>query len=124
MRTLSSAICVFLVTHVAAQQPVKTIEDGVLDRIELFVATIEGAAERPVLVKAFDASAADLGTGGKDGKEVRRQEAQTMKNEGPRVLAERFVASLEKGGPFRTVRILKPDEAVPDGALVRGEKLE
>ncbi len=119
MRILSGAICVVLATHVAAaQQPLKTIEDGVLDRIELFVQTIDGAAERPVLVKPFDASAADLGTGGKDGKEARQQEAQTMKNEGPRVLAERFVASLEKAGPFRTVRTLKPDEAVPDGALV------
>jgi hypothetical protein len=119
MRSLRCALCVFLLTHAAtAQQPVKTIEDGVLDRIELFVPAIDGAAERPVLVKTFDASGADLGTGGKDGKEARQQEAQTMKNEGPRVLAERFIASLEKSGPFRIVRSLKPDEAAPGGALI------
>ena len=40
-----------------------------------------------------------------------------MQNEGPRVLAERFVATLSKG-PFTTVRALAADEAVPAGALV------
>jgi hypothetical protein len=39
-----------------------------------------------------------------------------MKNEGPRVLAERFVATLEKG-PFKTVRAVKADEPVPEGAV-------
>src|SRR4030095_5253449 len=92
--------------------------DGALDRIELFAASLEAPAGLTVVMRPFDASAADLGTGGKDGKETRQQEAQTMKNEGPRVLAERFVVSLEKGGPFKTVRTAKPEEAVPDGALV------
>ena len=71
-----------------------------------------------MVIKPFDASAADLGTGGKDGKDARQQEAKTMQNEGPRVLAERFVATLEKSGPFKSVRALEADEAVPDGALV------
>jgi hypothetical protein len=41
-----------------------------------------------------------------------------MQNEGPRVLSERFVATLDKSGPFKSVRVLKSDEAVPDGALI------
>ena len=70
------------------------------------------------MIKPFDASAADLGTGGKEGKDARQQEAQTMQNEGPRVLAERFVASLTSSGPFKEVGVLKSDEPLPEGSLV------
>lgn len=112
--------CVVLVFAQAlgAQAPLKTIEDGALDNILLFVAALGQGPNLDVVIKPFDASASDLGTGGKDGKDARQQEAKTMQNEGPRVLAERFVATLEKSGPFKSVRVLKADEAVPDGALV------
>ena len=106
-----------LVQSLGAQTPVKTIEDGALDRIELFVSSLESPTNLTVLIRAFDASAADLGTGDKGGKDTRQQEAQTMKSEGPRVLADRFVATLEKGGPFKAVRVLNAGEAVPEGAL-------
>jgi Domain of unknown function (DUF4410) len=101
-----------------AQKPVQIIEDGVLDNIQLFVAALEQAPTLVVAIKPFDASAVDLGTGGQGGKEARQQEAKTMVNEGPRVLGERFVAALEKSGPFKSVRVLKADEAVPEGALL------
>jgi hypothetical protein len=113
--------CVVLIVAgqaLRAQTPLKTIEDGALDNIQLFVAALEQAPNLLVVIKPFDASAADLGTGGKSGKDARQQEAKTMQNEGPRVLGERFVATLEKGGPFKAVRVLKADEAAPDGALV------
>ena len=117
-RMFMALIALALVQGLAAQKPVKTIEDGALDRIDLFVASLERPAESVVAIKAFDAGAADLGTGGKEGKEARQQEAQTMKNEGPRVLSERFVATLEKGGPFKKVVALKADEPLPEGAIV------
>lgn len=101
-----------------AQAPLRTIEDGALDKIELFVAALDHPADLTVVLKPFDASAADLGTGGKDGKDTRQQEAKTMQNEGPRVLAERLVATLEESKPFKQVRVLKADEAVPEGAVV------
>ena len=119
MHVLMSALVVMLLLAPGGTQaPLKTIEGGALDRIELFVATIDDPTHRSVVMKPFDASAADLGTGGEAGKEARQQEARTMQNEGPRVLADRFVATLEKSGPFKDVRGLKADEAVPDGALV------
>lgn len=102
----------------SAQGPIKTIEDGALDRIELFINSLEGATTREVVIRPFDASAADLGTGGKEGKDTRQQEAQTMQNEGPRVLAERFVASLKGSGPFKDVRVFKSDEPTLEGALI------
>jgi uncharacterized protein DUF4410 len=115
-RMFTALIALAFVQGLAAQKPLKIIEDGALDRIDLFVASLERPAESVVAIKAFDAGAADLGTGGKEGKEARQQEAQTMKNEGPRVLSERFVATLEKG-PFKNVTALRADEAVPEGAI-------
>jgi uncharacterized protein DUF4410 len=120
MRLLATgAVALLLLTPVmASQKAVRTIEDGVLDRIELFVAAIEQPGDRAVVIRPFDTSRAELGTGSDGGKEARQQEAQTMKNEGPRVLAERFVATLEKSGPFKAVRSLKADEPAPEQALV------
>lgn len=113
----SATLTAALVMSAAAQSPVKTIEDGVLDKIELHVAAIDKPGDLVVVIKPFDASGANLGTGGKEGKETRQQEAQTMQNEGPRVLAEKFVASLQ-GGPFKSAQALKADESAPTGALI------
>ena len=119
MRRLFVVCLVFgFVAALGAQSPVKKVEDGVLDKIELFVAALERPADMVVVIKPFDASSAELGTGGKGGKEARQQEAQTMQNEGPRVLSERFVASLQEGSPFKSARALKADETAPEGAVV------
>jgi hypothetical protein len=118
LRTFTSLALVVAWGHaMAAQSPVRTIEEGALDKIELFVAALEKPAELTVAIRPFDASGANLGTGGKDGKESRQQEAQTMQNEGPRVLAETFSSTLQSG-PFKVVQVIKGDEAVPAGALV------
>ena len=118
MRRLMIACLVVLVSRsLGGQAPVKTIEGGALDKIQLFVASLEHPADLTVAMKPFDASGADLGTGAKDGKGARQEEARTMQNEGPRVLAERFMLTLEKG-PFKSARVLKADESAPEGAVV------
>jgi len=118
MRVPGAALALLLAAVVgAAQSPVKTINDGVLDKIQLFVPKLE-RTDIAVVMATFDASAADLGTGAKGGKEARQQEAQTMLNEGPRVLGEQFVATLQKLGPFKVVRIFKSDEPKPDDLLI------
>jgi hypothetical protein len=104
-------------SSLGAQTAVKTIEDGVLDKISLFVASLDRAPDLTVTIRPFDASKADLGTGGAEGKEARQNEAKTIQNEGPRMLAERFAATLEKG-PFQSVRVLAAGDAVPAGALL------
>lgn len=118
MQKLLFAFALLAGVGMAGQAPIKTIDDGVLDHIELFVASLDHPADLTVVMKPFDASAADLGTGGKGGKEARQQEAKTMQDEGPRVLAERFAAELEKKGGFKAVRVLKANESAPEGALV------
>jgi Domain of unknown function (DUF4410) len=117
-RLIGGCVVLLFAQALGAQAPLKTIEGGALDSILLFVAALEQGPDLTVVIKPFDASASDLGTGSKDGKDARQEEAKTMQNEGPRVLAERFVSTLEKSGPFKSVRVLKADEAVPDGALV------
>jgi hypothetical protein len=106
-------------TVLSAQSPLKSIEEGALDRIDLFVASlVENPKATAVVIKPFDASIADLGTGNKGGKETRQEEAQTMVREGPRVLAEKFVTTLEQNGPFKEVIALSAEQPVPAGALV------
>jgi Domain of unknown function (DUF4410) len=113
-----AAAAILAAAALSAQEPVKKIEDGVLDRIELFAASIDQPRERTVIVKPFDSSNANLGTGGKDGKTDRQEEARTMQDEGPRVLADRLVAALDKENVFKAVRVFKADDAAPDKALV------
>lgn len=102
-----------------AQSPVRTIEDGALDKIQLFSATLDKPSELTIVIKPFDASGANLGTGGKDGKEARQKEAKTMQTDGPKMLAERLAATLNESKAFKQVRIAAGgDDAVPAGGVV------
>jgi hypothetical protein len=103
---------------VGAQSPVQKIEDGALDKIELFVASLEKPGDLTIVIKPFDTSGTNLGTGGKDGKEARQQEAKTMQNEGPRVLAERLAATLTESKSFKQVQVAKDGDTVPPGGVV------
>src|SRR5438552_18557075 len=117
-RAVAFAAVLVNVTTVLGQQPAKTIDGGVLDHIELFAPSIDRPHDLAVVVRAFDASMADLGTGAKDGKAARQEEARTMQEEGPKVLAGRLVEALQKDALFKEVRILKSDDSVPPNALV------
>ncbi len=112
------AAVVLAASGVLAQEPVKKIEDGVLDRIELFAPSLENAKTLTVVIKPFDSSTADLGTGGNEGKQTRQEEAKTMQEEGPKVLASRFVAALEGKDLFKAVRVAAENDTPEDPALV------
>ena len=115
---LSLASLMLCAGVVSAQAPAQVIEGGALDRIELFSKTIENPGTAVVAIMSFDTAATDLGTGGKEGKQTRQEEAKTMQAEGPRVLSERFVTELKASGPFKEVVALKAGETPPEGALV------
>jgi hypothetical protein len=100
-----------------AQSPVKTIEDGVLDRIELYVATLERPERLTVDIRPFDSSGVDLGTGGSGGKDTRQQEAKTMMSDGPRLLADHILVGL-KGSPFKASAVTKDGPTTGDDRLV------
>lgn len=119
MRTwLIAFFLALLPTDASMQVPKKVIEDGVLDHIELFVDALEAPTRASVIVRPFDASAADLGTGGKSGKDVRQQEAKTMQSQGPGVLADSMVANLLKSGVFKEVSVGGPAAPLPPGTLL------
>lgn len=99
------------------QAPVKKIEDGVLDRIELYVRALEHPERLSVDVRPFDIAGVDLGTGGADGKDARQQEAKTMQNEGPRLLADHVLVGL-KGSPFKAVAVSKEAAAAAGDRLI------
>ena len=58
------------------------------------------------------------GTRKKGGTKIRQEESRTMQGEGARVLAERFATALRNSGPFKSVRVLKVDEDVPEAAIL------
>lgn len=119
MRTWLFPATLLLIPFVLlAQTPKKTIDDGVLDHIELFVDALETPALATVVVRPFDASAANLGTGAKEGKEVRQQEARTMQQQGPTTLAETLVSAVVKSGSFKGALVAKADADLPGNALV------
>ena len=117
-RLLPAGVLLSCPLVVFAQSPTRTIEDGVLDRIELFVNGLESPAALTVVVRPFDSSGADLGTGGKDGKEVRQQEAGAMRAQGPQTLAEMLVAAVQESGAFRGAMVAAGGEVLPERALV------
>ena len=101
-----------------AQAPVKTVNDGTLDHIELFVPSLPTPADATVVIKPFDTAKADLGTGAKEGKETRQQEAQTIRKEGPALLGNAVVATLKKLGGFKGASYVGEGPEAPAGALI------
>ena len=79
-RLICGCVVLLLAQALGAQAPLKTVEDGALDNILLFVAALEQGPNLTVVMRPFDASASNLGTGSKDGKDARQQEAKTMQN--------------------------------------------
>ena len=116
-RWLCTVLVVSAPLALLAQPPTKTIEDGVLDRIELFDAPTSADA-LTVVVRPFDAAGADLGTGGGDGKPVRQEEARTIQAEGPRMLADTLIAAVQESRVFKGAVVAADGDALPEGALI------
>jgi Domain of unknown function (DUF4410) len=103
-----SLACALFLTGTAVMQatsdtkPVKKIEEGLLDSIELYVATLPAPAEHTVIVHPFTSDKAELGTGSKENDDNKAQgQAQQLQTEGPKALADSLVASLNEEGGFK-----------------------
>jgi len=101
-----------------SQHAVKTVHDGLLDEIVVYVASVPSTPETAIVMRHFSGLDADLGTGSEGGKEERPIEAKTIKSEGPKVLAEQFVTTLKERGPYTTVSSTDVDTAAPAGSIV------
>jgi hypothetical protein len=109
--TLPVALVTLLAGQIAAQSPLKTIEDGALDEIKLYVDKPPSAAK--VAIRPFSATEADLTEGAKDGEDTKK-----MQGEAPAMLAESFAARMKKLAPTTEVSTLTADAAGPEGAVV------
>jgi hypothetical protein len=92
------------------RSPIRTVKDGALDEIKLYVDKLPTSTH--AVIRQFSATDADIVKGEK------KEETKTMQADGPRMLADRFVAKLKELGPFTDVSVLEPDAAPPADALV------
>ena len=104
------AVAALATATLVAQTPVKSIEDGALDMIKLYVEKLPSTTA-PVVIHPFSATEADITEGDKTSDDVK-----TMFKEGPPLLAESFVTSMKKLGPFTEVSV--GSGKAPAGALV------
>jgi hypothetical protein len=90
--------------------PVRTVKGGILDEIKLYVEKLPSSTR--VVIRPFSATDADIVNGEK------KEETKTMQADGPRMLAERFVAKLKEFGPFTDVSALDSGATAPAGAVI------
>jgi hypothetical protein len=98
------------------EQPLKSIREGVLDRIELFVDRPPRPAEVIVAIRPFTTDTANLGTGVSGSKEE-QQAVQTLKIDAPKQLEEAFMKALSSGGGFKGVVRDGPGDLVVEGSF-------
>ena len=104
-----------LALSAGAAEPVRTVEDGLLDEIALYAEALPPATV--VVIRAFDASKAELGTGAEGGKESRVEAAKTIQASGPKLLSSSFATKLAGLGTFKDVRE-DDGSPLPSDALV------
>lgn len=90
--------------------PVRTVKGGLLDDIKLYV-------DKPppwprVAIRPFSALDSDIVSGEK------KEETKTMQADGPRMLAESFVAKLKDMGPYTEVSVLDSAAEAPADILI------
>ncbi len=112
------AVLTALAVQLAAQSPIRTIEDGALDEIKLYVEKLPAATK--VVIRPFSATEADLTEGAKDSEDTKKMQA-----EAPEMLAASFTMNLTKLGPFTEATTLAAGASAPAGALlVEGKFIE
>jgi Domain of unknown function (DUF4410) len=115
---------VTLVARAASDKPVKKIEEGLLDSIELYVAALPTPAEHTVVVKPFTTEKAELGTGSKKDDDKKAQgQAEQLQQDGPKFLAEALIAKIKEEGGFKGAQV-GGDGAGDDALIVEGEFTE
>src|SRR5262245_16832006 len=106
MKIITLALAASLsISLIAADNPVKKIEDGVLDEIQLFVLKPPTPGDATVVVHPFPADKAELGTGNKEGDQEEQDESKQMQEQGPKLLAEALVAQVKSMGGYKGAEV-------------------
>jgi Domain of unknown function (DUF4410) len=104
------------IAAVPQEQLLKTIREGVLDRIELFVDRPPRPADSIVAIKPFTTDSANLGTGVSGSKEE-QQAATTLKTDAPKEFEAAFMKGLTSGGGFKGVVRDSTGDLVVEGSF-------
>jgi hypothetical protein len=115
MRQLSailSAVVMFacVAAGLRAADPVRTIKDGALDQIRLFVDKLPDT--KAVVIRPFSATDDDIVEGEK------KEETKTMQKDAPKLLADEFVSQVKDKGCFTTSIVVDQGKTPPNNALV------
>ena len=100
----------------AQDKVVRTIKDGIIDEAKLYVEKLPAATV--VVIRPFSATDSDIVEGAKG------DETKKMQTDGPKILAEQFVAKLKGFGPFTDVSVLEGGTAPAGALLVEGKFTE
>jgi hypothetical protein len=101
-----------------AAEPVRYVESGLLDEMTLYVEAPPAASQ--VVIRKFDPSKADLGTGAEGGKEARVEAVKTIQASGPELLASSLSKKLAALGTFKSVRMDDGSPAPADALVIEG----
>ena len=109
---IAAALSASSTAPVQAQQgsPIRTVKGGILDEVKLYAEKLPASTK--AVIRPFSATDADIVKGDK------KEETKTMQADGPRMLAERFVAKLKELGPFTDVSALDAGATAPPDALI------
>ena len=110
-----AAVALSTVLQAQAPAPVRTVKDGILDEMTLYV-------EKPpktssIVMLPFSATDADIVEGEK------KDETKKLQADGPRLLAEAFAAAVKEAGAFTSVSVIEAGAKPPADALGRGRKV-
>ena len=112
------AICLGLAgVQAQSDKPLRVIKGGVLDEIQLFVATLPEPHKR-VSIHPFESDGANLGTGAQEGEADEQAEAKQMQKEGPAFLAESLAQELRARHTFEPVAADAESDIVVTGRFV------
>ena len=112
------AVCLCLLVSAAGIRAGEPIEEGILDRIVLHAEKAPGGV--PVVVRLFDSSKADLGTGAEGGKEKHVAAAKIFQEQAPGILADSLVEELGEKGSFGEVSLASGGEVPADAIVIEG----
>ena len=100
------------------QAPARVIEDGALDRIELFAATLDTPTSTVVAIVPSTRRPPTSARAARKASRRARRKPRRCRARGRACSSERFVAELKASGPFSDVVAVKAGDAPPAGALV------
>jgi curli biogenesis system outer membrane secretion channel CsgG len=105
-----AAMAISTVLQAQSAAPVRTVKDGILDEMILYVDKPPRTSS--LVIQTFSATDSDIVQGEK------KDETKKLQSDAPRLLADAFVAAVKQSGAFTTVAVIDAGAQPPADALV------